>query len=90
MFSFPCFRRGLPGDTADLCIMLSSMFPEELAKYESSTANALLLPGDSGVVPPRPLFVGLPNVVGVIFMPFSKAVGKSFAPGGFRFLLGLP
>ena len=92
MFSFPCFLNGLPGDIADLCKMLSSLFPEALPKYESSTANELALPGDNGV--PRPLLDGLPRVngvmVGVIFIEFSKATGRSIAPGGFRLLPGLP
>ena len=87
VFSFPCFRRGLPGDTADLWIMLSSTLPDELAKYESSIVKALLFPGDNGVPACRPDFDGLP---GASFMAFSKAIGRSFAPGGFCFLLGLP
>jgi len=92
VFSFPCFRSGLPGETADvLCIMLSSMLPGELAKYESSIAIALLLPGDNGVPAcERPPFVGEPKVFVVSFIEFSKAVGRSLAPGGFCFLLGLP
>lgn len=92
MFSFPCLRNGLPGGTADLCMILSSTFPDELPKYDSSIAKVLLLPGDNGVPAcDRPSFVGLPNVdVGLIFIAFSKANGRSLAPGGFRFLLGLP
>jgi len=61
------------------------MFEEELPKYDSSTVNALLFPGANG-----PLFVELHKVVGVSFMLFSKAMGRSLAPGGFLFLLGLP
>ena len=38
----------------------------------------------------RPPFVGLPKVLGVSFRELSKATGRSLAPGGFRFLLGLP
>jgi hypothetical protein len=38
----------------------------------------------------RPVFVGLPKVFGVSFIELSKATGRSLAPGGFRFLLGLP
>ena len=34
--------------------------------------------------------VGLPKVFGVSFIELSKATGSSLAPGGFRFLLGLP
>ncbi len=87
----PCFRIGLPGVTADLCKMLSSALAVELPKYPSSTANALPFPGDNGVPPcDRPTFVGVPKPVGVIFIAFSKATGKSNAPGGARFLLGLP
>jgi hypothetical protein len=37
--------------------------PDELPKYESSTAKALLFPGESGVPALNlPLFVGLPKV----------------------------
>jgi hypothetical protein len=91
VFSCPCLRRGLLGDTADLCMMLSSTLPVALPKYESSTAKALLFPGDNGMLAwERVFFAGLPKVVGAIFMAFSNAVGRSFAPGGFRFLLGLP
>lgn len=92
MFSFPCFRKGLPGETADLCMILSSTLPDALPKYESSIAKALLFPGDRGVPAcDRPSFVGLPKVVvGLIFIAFSNATGRSLAPGGFRFLLGLP
>lgn len=92
VFSLPCFRRGLPGDIADLCIMDSSGAPIELEKYESSAVNRLFLPGDNGVPEPcwRPSLFGLPKVVGVSFIELSKAAGRSLAPGGFRFLLGLP
>lgn len=38
----------------------------------------------------RPVFVGLPKIFGVSFRELSKATGRSLAPGGFRFLLGLP
>jgi len=76
---------------ADLCMILSSTLPEEFAKYESSTAIALLFPGDNGVpVCWRLGFVRLPKVVEVIFRAFSNATGRSLAPGGFCFLLGLP
>lgn len=91
VFSLPCFRSGLPGVTTDLCMMLSSAFAVALPKYPSSTTNALLLPGDNGVPAwDRPLFVGLPKPAGVSFIAFSKATGKSTAPGGALFLLGLP
>ena len=69
-------------------MMLSSILADELPKYESSTTIVLLFPGNNGV--PRALFVGLLKVVGVIFIAFSKATGRSLAPGGFLFLLGLP
>jgi hypothetical protein len=59
----------------------------EVLKYKSSATSALLFPGDNGV--PRPLFVGL-KFGGLSFIAFSKAVGRSFAPGGNRLLLGLP
>lgn len=72
-------------------MILSSTLLEAFPKYESSTAKVLLFPGDSGVaVWERVFFAGLPKAGGAIFMAFSKAVGRSFAPGGFRFLLGLP
>lgn len=92
MFSFPCFLKGLPGEMADLCMILSSALPVILPKYDSSIAKALLFPGDSGVPAcDRPSFEGLPNVVvGLIFIAFSNATGRSLAPGGLRFLLGLP
>jgi len=91
VFSFPCFRTGLPGVVADLCMMLSSACDVELPKYPSSTANVLLFPGDSGVPAfERPVFVGLPKPAGFSFMAFSKATGRSTAPGGALFLLGLP
>ena len=38
----------------------------------------------------RPIFVGLPELAGASFKAFSKAIGRSLAPGGFDFLLGLP
>jgi hypothetical protein len=66
------------------------MFDVELLKMESSAASTLLFPGDSGVTACRPSFVGLPSADVLSFMAFSKAVGRSFAPGGFCFLLGLP
>jgi hypothetical protein len=70
--------------------MMLSSTPAEL-KYDSSTTMELLFPRESGVaVCGRPIFDGLPNVEGVSFMEVSKAVGRSFAPGGFLFLLGLP
>jgi hypothetical protein len=71
-------------------MILSSIFDVELLKYESSPANALPFPGDKGVPASRPNFVGLPRVEELSFMAFSKAVGRSLAPGGFCFLLGLP
>lgn len=77
--------------TADLCMILSSAFVVALPKYPSSTANALLFPGDNGVPAcDRPPFVGLPKPPGASFMAFSKATGRSTAPGGALFLLGLP
>ena len=86
VFSFPCFLNGLPGDMADLCRMLSSVLP--VPKYESSAVKALLFPGERGA--PRALFVGLPNALVVSFIALSKAIGRSWAPGGCDFLLGLP
>jgi hypothetical protein len=90
VFSFPCFRRGLPGATADLCMILSSTFDVELLKYDSSAARVLLFPGVKGAPACRPSFVGLLSAEKFSFMAFSKAVGRSLAPGGFCFLLGLP
>lgn len=90
-FSLPCLRRGLPGGGADLKIVLSSLFVLLPPKYPSSIANVLPFAGDNGVPAcERPPFVGLPKPAGDIFMAFSKATGRSVAPGGFRFLLGLP
>lgn len=68
-------------------MMLSSGFPDELAKYESSIANAFPLAGESGVPA-----CDLPPLVGLAssFIAFSKAIGRLWAPGGFCFLLGLP
>jgi hypothetical protein len=71
-------------------MMLSSIFVAELPKYESSPANVLLFPGDNGVPACRPSFEGLPSVEELSVIALSKAVGKSLAPGGFCFLLGLP
>lgn len=71
-------------------MMLLSIFDVELPKYESSPASALPFPGDNGVPACRPNFAGLPRVEEPSFIALSKAVGRSLAPGGFCFLLGLP
>jgi hypothetical protein len=92
VFSFPCFLKGLPGETEDLWIIDSSAFIVDDPKYDSSTAKVLLFPGDSGVSPPcwQLNLVGLPKVAGANFKALSKATGRSIAPGGLRLLLGLP
>ena len=70
--------------------MLSSPTLDACAKYESSTgASVLDFPKLRGRVEALSL-VGLSSAAGVSFMAASKAEGRSMAPGGLRFLEGLP
>ena len=91
MFSLPCRLTGLPEGTDDFWIILSSVFPVELLKYSSTALAFGPFPGVNGLpIGTRPVFVGLLKLAGVSFIAVSKAVGSSLAPGGLRFLLGLP
>lgn len=70
--------------------MDSSPTLEACAKYDSSAGGSVLLfPGLRGRVEALSL-VGLSSAAGVSFMAASKAEGRSIAPGGLRFLDGLP
>lgn len=86
MFSFPSFV-GLPGASCGFdCITLA------LKSFDLSAVNgmrSLLGELEWPLKLSRVALVGFP-AVGASFMAFSKTSGRSCAPGGSCFLLGLP
>ena len=79
---FDC-RVGLP--RIEVCSLKMTLSSKLLTL--SSAMGRLFLFGEFGVSCWRPPLVGL---VGMSFMALSKILGRSFAPGGILFLLGLP